>query len=353
MIADPLILGGVLCGVIAGGAARFGRICSMSAIEDAFLGRDFRSAKAWGLAVAVAIATTQAAAYAGFVDISTSHYVQPRLDLLGTLVGAVIFGLGMALAGTCSFGLLVRAGGGDLRAGVTAMVVGIAAISLTAGLISPLRHAIEGRGIVDVTLLDGPALDHMMAAGFGRPIATSIAIAIVLALLAPALLDVRLRRRPRLVIAAIGLGFAVTLGWGVTTAAVANLTLDRTQSLSFVAPAGRALLQLMMEPFRNVGFGIAAMIGAIVASFLVAAARRELRWEAFDDPTEMRRHLLGGALMGLGGVLAHGCTIGQGLSAASTLSISALVFVVGALAGARVGLWYLIDGAALWRMGAR
>ncbi len=353
MIADSLIVGGFVCGLLAGGAARFGRLCSMSAIEDALLGQDFRAAKAWGLAVAVAIAATQLAAAAGIIDVATSHYMLPALDVFGTAVGALVFGLGMALAGTCSFGLLVRAGGGDLRAGITALVVGISAISFTAGLVSPIRLAIEGRGVVDLAPLHGPALDRMLAEATGRPLAVPVAIAITLALLVPALLDTRLRRRPRLLLAAIGLGLAVGLGWVVTTAAVADLALDRTESLSFVAPAGRALLQLMTVPFRNVGFGIATVIGAVIASVLVAVWRREFRWEAFDDPTEMRRHLLGGVLMGLGGVLAHGCTIGQGLSAASTLSVSALIFVAGALVGARVGLWYLIDGAALWRMGGR
>ncbi|MEZ5850936.1 MAG: YeeE/YedE family protein [Hyphomicrobiaceae bacterium] len=339
--------------MLAGGAARFGRICSMSAIEDAFLGQDFRAAKAWALAVAVAIAATQLASHAGLADVATSHYMQPKIDLLGTLVGAMLFGLGMALAGTCSFGLLVRAGGGDLRAGVTAMIVGISAISFTAGVVAPVRLAIEGSGVIDLAAAGGPAVDRMIATWLGQPVAALVAVAIVTALVLPAAIDTRLRRRPRLLIAAVVLGLAVSLGWAITTAAVDELLLERTESLSFVAPAGRALLQVMMSPFRNVGFGIAAMFGAIAASFLVAALRRELRWEAFDDPTEMRRHLAGGALMGLGGVLAHGCTIGQGLSAASTLTISAVIFVAGALIGARFGLWYLIDGAALWRLGNR
>ena len=129
------------------------------------------------------------------------------------------------------------------------------------------------------------------------------------------------------------------------------LALDRPESLSFVAPVGRALLQLMMEPFRNAGFGVSAAVGAWGASLAIALLRREFRWEAFDDAIEMRRHLLGAALMGIGGVLAQGCTIGQGLTAASTLAVSAPIFVLGVLVGAKFGLKYLIEGRAMWRLG--
>ena len=89
-----------------------------------------------------------------------------------------------------------------------------------------------------------------------------------------------------------------------------------------------------------------------VGSFVIAAFRDELRWEAFDDPREMRRHLLGAVLMGVGGVLARGCTIGQGLTGTSTLSIAAPIAVLAMVVGARVGLAHLIEGRPLfarWR----
>jgi uncharacterized membrane protein YedE/YeeE len=143
----------------------------------------------------------------------------------------------------------------------------------------------------------------------------------------------------------------VAAGWAATSLAVAGLSGDRVESLSFVAPTGRVLLQFMSAPFRNAGFGMAAVLGVVLASFAVAALRRELRWEAFDDPREMRRHLAGSALMGIGGVLAHGCTIGQGLTAASALALSAPLFTLSVLVGAQAGLRLLIEGTALWRLG--
>ena len=127
MQIDWAILGGFLCGALAGGAARYGRLCTMSAIEDALIGRDYRGAKAWALAAAVAIAATQLLAATSLVDISSAIYLSPRLHVVALLLGGLLFGLGMTLVGTCSFGLIVRAGGGDLRAAVSAVLVGVCA----------------------------------------------------------------------------------------------------------------------------------------------------------------------------------------------------------------------------------
>lgn len=348
---DWVICGGLACGALAGGAARFGRLCTMSAIEDALVGRDTRGLKAWGLALAVAITATQALAAMGLVDLSRSLYGAKQLHLLGAVLGGLTFGLGMTLVGTCGFGLLVRAGAGDLRAVVTALIIGVVAMAATAGALAPLRVSLLDFGNIALAPYGGASLDSMLGSLIGRQTAKVVIAVLPLLLVAVALFDRRLRSRRRLLIGASVMGLAVAGGWLVTGLAVDALILDRAESLSFVAPVGRALLQVMMEPFRTIGFGVSAAAGVLMASFVVAVWRRELRWEAFDDPTEMRRHLAGAALMGAGGVLAQGCTIGQGLSAASTLAISAPIFIIAVLAGAKVGLMYLIEGHAIWRLG--
>lgn len=346
-----IIAGGLLAGILAGGAARFGRLCTMSAIEDALVARDFRGLRAWGLALAVAIVATQAAVALGYLDLTRALYLSPRFNPAGPIIGGTLFGLGMTLAGTCGFGLLVRAGAGDLRAAVAALVVGIMAMSITAGILGPIRIRMLEVGVIDLSGAGGVSIPAIIASFIGWRAAVATIALVVAALLFAVIRDRRLRQRPRLLIGAAGMGLAVAAGWLATARAVDALLLDRPESLSFVAPVGRALLQVMMEPFRNVGFGVAAMAGVVAASFAVAWWRDELRWEAFDDPLEMRRHLLGAALMGIGGVLAQGCTIGQGLSAASALSLTAPLFVASVFVGAKIGLMHLIDGRSLWRLG--
>jgi uncharacterized protein len=347
---DWAIVGGFLAGALAGGATRFGRLCTMSAIEDALIARDRRAAKAWGLAIASAIGFTQLFVALGWIDLSRNIYTNPQLHVLGALLGGALFGLGMSLVGTCSFGLLIRAGGGDLRALLTAFVVGICAFALTSGALAPLRTPLLSIGLVDLSSIS-TSLNPIVARLVGHTAPQLVWIGLVGGLAIMALADRRLRRRPRMLASAITLGFSITLGWFMTSQAVNALALDRPESLTFVAPVGRALLQFMMQPFRNVGFGVAAVCGTLAAAFAVAMARQDFRWEAFDDAYEMRRHLLGSSLMGVGGVLAQGCTVGQGLGAASVLSLSAPLFLFGVLVGAKLGLNHLIEGRSLWRRG--
>lgn len=321
----------------------------MTAIEDLLIGRDGRGVRAWALAAAIAIAATQGAIWFGLADVSGAVYLSPRLHVVGAVLGGVLFGLGMTLVGTCSFGLIVRAGGGDLRAGVSAMIVGIFAYIATSGVLAALRVAVWDFGVLELPASRPASLGSLAARGGGAVGYAAFVLLVVATLLAFVFADPRLRQRPRLVASAVVMGLAVALGWIVTGRAVDALVMERAESLSFVAPVGRVLLQLMIEPFRNIGFGAAALLGVLAASLAIAALRREVRLEAFDDAREMRRHIVGAAFMGIGGVLAQGCTIGQGLSGLSVLAPSALLFLPALLVGARIGLWHLIEGQTFWR----
>ena len=70
-----------------------------------------------------------------------------------------------------------------------------------------------------------------------------------------------------------------------------------------------------------------------------------MNWEACDDVPELRRHIFGAMLMGYGGILSVGCTIGQGISAMSLLTISAPITMISIMIGARMGLAYLLEGS--------
>lgn len=348
-MADWILpLGGFICGAVAGAAARRGRLCTMGAIEDVVVAGDYRRAKAWGLALAVAAALTQAFALAGWIDPAQAIYGGPRLDLLGAVLGGAIFGVGMALAGTCGFGLLVRAGGGDLRAFVSAGVMGVVAFAATAGVLEGLRAAAVRAGTVDLGFMGGPLATEIAARHFGPTGAALVVLGGVAALALFALSDQRLRRKPRLLAASGLIGAAVAGGWLATGPLADPFGAHRLESLTFVAPIGRLILQIMSEALSNAGFGVGSVLGVMAGSFAVAMAQEEGRFEAFDDPREMKRHLLGAALMGLGGVLARGCTIGQGLSAGSLTSISTPLVLGGIVLGAALGLRHLIEGRPLF-----
>lgn len=345
-----LLLGGLLCGVLAGGSAQFGRLCTFAAIEDAVVAGDFRRARSFGLALATAVLFTQALAHFKFLDLAVNPYNQALIELAGLIIGASLFGLGMSLVGTCGFGLLMRSGTGDMRAFVSAGVLGIAAAAATGGVLSPLRLWIAqlvsvrtdalGWHVVKATVRSNVQLD-------AEPLlATGVVIALCIVIFGSS----RFRRRWKLVMAGLGLGTAVTSGWLVTGVLADPFGFHRLESLTFVGPLARVILLTMGETISEATFAVVTVFGVVLGSFLIAWKRDELRWEAFDDQREMKRHLTGATLKGFGGVLAKGCTIGQGLSASSALAATAPVAIICMVLGARLGLYYLIEGRTLFEL---
>ncbi len=142
------------------------------------------------------------------------------------------------------------------------------------------------------------------------------------------------------------LGVATIAGWAATTLLADEFDgALRPQSLTFVSTIGRALYAGLLNASSFADFGVASVFGVVAGSGLAAWRATELRWEAFDDDHEMRRHLLGAAMMGVGGILAGGCTIGQGITAGSIFALSWPLAVGGMIIGARFGIAVLIDGS--------
>jgi uncharacterized membrane protein YedE/YeeE len=334
-------LGGFTGGMALGFAARWGRFCTLGAIEDACLGGSRGRLSAWGLAIAIAIFGTFALDMAGLIDITQSFYLVSPTTLLATAFGSSLFGLGMSLVGTCGYGTLARVGGGDLKSVVTFLVLGVTAYATMNGLSAYVR----------VYLFDVPAqLEH--AAGFAHTAAAQFGggvhiwafiIAGLVALVALTSRD--LRSSPRFLTAGIVVGLAIVSGWFVT-GYLANDPFDphRLESFTFTGPPGETLIYIMTATGASLKFGIGAVAGVIAGAAITTLAQKHFRWEACDDAREMRRQILGGALMGFGGVTALGCTVGQGLSAASLLAFTAPVALIAMFCGAWLGLQILVHG---------
>jgi uncharacterized membrane protein YedE/YeeE len=110
----------------------------------------------------------------------------------------------------------------------------------------------------------------------------------------------------------------------------------RLESYTFIAPTGESLMYLMTFTGSTIDFGIAAVGGVILGSFLYAVISRKFRIETFTDRGDMLRHIAGGIAMGFGGVLALGCTIGQGVTGMSTLALGSLLSLISIIAGSVV-----------------
>lgn len=267
----------------------------------------------------------------GWLHAESIALLPAELPWAGALIGGALFGLGMAMVGTCAFGCVVRLGGGDLRSLVVLIVFSTVAWAAMRGALLPLRTG----------LLDPLAAPLPDAPPWVRPV---IGAAAALGLAAWALRSTALRRSHRLLWAAVALGSGVVVGWWVTGVLTDEFDLARPHSLSFVAPVAALVHGLMLQPLPTVDFGVGAVVGVAAGACAAGWWAHDLRWEAFDDHHEMRRQLLGAGLMGLGGILASGCTIGQGLSAGALLAPSWPFAALGLYAGARLGITILIGG---------
>ncbi|MCK6450992.1 MAG: YeeE/YedE family protein [Alphaproteobacteria bacterium] len=339
---------GLVIGLVIGYAARRAKLCTFAAIEDAAIGGDHRRMKVFAAALAVAIVGTQSLVAAGLLEPRLTPYVPAAWPWASALAGGLLFGMGMALVGTCAFGSLVRLGGGDLRSLVVLLVFGLVAQATLRGVLAPVRTDVLDRGAVSLpSLAQGDVAAAVDALGLPQARLVSV-LAIGGLLLLWALADPRLRRVRRLVVAGATVGLCILAGWIATAVLPDPLDTEiRPQSLNFVAPVARAIATGLMGQGVAADFGVASVLGVVIGAALAARSLDELRWEAFDDPREMRRHLLGAGLMGFGGVLAGGCTIGQGMTAASLLALSAPVAIAGMIIGARLGIFILVEGVTV------
>ncbi len=335
---------GLAIGVIIGFTARRARLCTLGAIESALVGGDWRWMKIFGLAFAIALIGTQVLILNGWLDETQSRYLPTRLALLAIIAGSLMFGIGMALVGTCAFGNLIRLGAGDLRSLVGLIIFATIALMTLRGSLAFIRldwieslvWTIPNEQYASIIV----TLDGWTGTSSRGWLTAIIGVSLVL----PVALDRRLRKSPRLLLAAVTLGVGVVCGWAATGPLADEFAQLRLQSLTFVAPVARAFSAAIFGT-EWLEFSTLTVPGVVIGSFLAAMLAGEFRWEAFDDHLEMRRHLLGAALMGFGGVLAGGCTIGQGITAGSLLALSWPLAVLGMMAGAWLGLTLLVEGS--------
>ncbi len=331
---------GLTGGIVLGLAARLGDFCTLGAIESAFYGNNQTRLRMWGIALGVGILATFGLAEAGILSFDRTFYHSIRWNPFASIFGGLLFGYGMAYTGNCGFSALARIGGGDLRALVAVIVMAIFSFMTLGGPLAELRAIVF------------PESDSIGTQGFAHLFAdlTSLPVIIFAALIAAgfliwALAHRGLREQPASIIWGALVGLAIASGWwGTSLLAESSLDAIDVQSHSYTAPLGRSLVYLMTSTAGGVNFSVGSVAGVALGGFLGSLIKGHFRWEACEDPQELGRQMFGAALMGIGGVIALGCSIGQGLTAFSTLSYSAPVTLAAIIIGAMIGLRRLVSG---------
>lgn len=336
--ATTIILAGLVIGLAYGAVGLLSGFCLMSSMRGWLAEGDGRLLRSYALAVAVAIAASQGLAGHGLVDLGKSIYLQPSFSAPVLFLGGLLFGYGMVLSNGCGSRALVLLGRGNLRSFVVVVVLAISAQMSLKGLAAPARIALVQATQTTATANSLPAL--LSGLGLGETASRALtAAAIVAALAIFAFAHPAFRRSPGQIAAGVVVGLLIAAGWFVTGYLGADeFNPVPVTSLTFIAPIADSLQYAMLSTGLTLNFGIATVGGVFAGSLVTALATRRFHWEGYSSPRHMLRSAGGAALMGIGGVMAFGCSIGQGLTGLSTLALASFVAVAGILLGTAAGL---------------
>lgn len=347
--------------LLFGAVSQHTHFCTMGAVSDVVNMGSWTRMRQWGLAMAVAILGFAFLGWAEQIDPSKTFYASKRVLWLSALVGGGLFGFGMVLASGCGSKTLVRIGSGNLKSLVVFVVMGLSALATMKGITAVLRSVSTDRVFLEFSVAAnlGSAVRTL---GVPAPWAYVVAALLVAGALLVWVFKDRDFVRPGNLLAGLGIGALVVALWWVTGhlghVLEHPLTLEETfvathsgqmESFTFSGPLGLSLDWLMFysDTSKLLTVGVVTVPGVVLGAWVVAMATRTFRWEGFGSTEDLANHLVGAVLMGIGGVTAMGCTVGQGLSGVSTLAAGSFVAVAAIVAGAVAGFKY-----QLWRLDA-
>ncbi len=356
--------------LVLGAVVNKTNFCTMGAVSDWVNIGDKGRFRSWMLAIAMALLGVVILEYFGLIDGDGSFppYRAGELIWAENLLGGLLFGVGMTLASGCANKTLVRLGGGNLKSLLVLLVIAVVAYFMTnpfPGTDQTLFSVLFYDWIRPLAIQTGGSQDlgSLLAAG-ADPTTARLVIGSVLGLglLYLVFRNADFRRSGNNILAGVVVGVAVLAAWYVSSNVMINLDDENfslqgytqqwdflsdsregkpadsrplaAQSFTFVNPMGQAL-DYSLAGFNSawVTFGIMSLFGVVAGSFLWALFSRSFRFEWFASGRDFFNHLAGGALMGVGGVLALGCTVGQGITGVSTLAVGSFIALGGIVLG--------------------
>ena len=343
----------LLVGMVFGAVTSKTNFCTMGAVSDwVNIGSKDRL-RAWFLAIGIAMLASQTMHATGVININDAFYLTPNFGWLGYLLGGFLFGIGMTLASGCGQRTLARVGSGNLKSLVVLTILGLTAYMTMRGLLALFRvNVIE---VSNINLTQSGMIDQGIgtllaaAAGLENIARVNLILAILLGggLIIFAFASKTFRGSFDNVLAGILIGLLIPAGWYITgVIGFDDFEPMRFESLTFIGPTGESLMYLMTFTGSAINFGIAAVFGVILGSFFYAILSGRFHVETFTDHADMVRHIVGAVLMGFGGVLALGCTIGQGITGMSTLATGSLMALISIIFGCALTLkveYYRLD----------
>jgi uncharacterized membrane protein YedE/YeeE len=363
-----------LAALVLGGVANKTNFCTMGAVSDWVNMGDTGRLRSWLFAVAVAAAgllVLEAASVVKLPPDTLPPYRTENFAWLRYILGGVMFGIGMTLGSGCGSKTLIRVGGGNLKSLVVfGMIAFVVYLMFTTQLfnvafmswIRPTSLELSAFGIPNQTVgaiaggLAGvdPARMHLIAGAL-----------VVAALFWLVFKSKDFRGSFDNILGGAVVGLAVVAGWYITAGPMATEWREYAlftpempsrvgaQSFTFIGPMGDTLRYLLNPgQLTLINFGVTAVFGVVLGSFLYAVFSGRFRIEWFVSFKDFLSHAVGGALMGFGGFLAMGCTIGQGVTGTSTLALGSFIALGSMIFGSALTMkvqYYMLDEQGFWR----
>jgi uncharacterized membrane protein YedE/YeeE len=339
-VVHTVALYGFLLALLFGAVAYKTDFCTMGAVSDWVNFGDKRRLRAWFLAMGIAMFGTQILHIQGDIDFSGVPSLMPNFSWLACAVGGFIFGVGMTLGSGCVQRSLVRLGGGNMKSLLVLLVLGLTAYATFRGLLYVIPYDylwtvplnLEEHGIADQSVVAVAAF--LTGIENSNTLRVAITALFGFGFIAYAFKDGGFRKSFDNILAGAAIGLIIVGCWYLT-GVIGNDDFEPqpVESMSFVLPVGNTLQYFMTYTGSTINFGIATVLGLISGAFLYALISRRFRFEGFASVPDMRNHILGGVLMGIGGVVGFGCTVGQGVTGMSTLSLGSALTLVAIIFG--------------------
>ena len=359
-ISVLLLLYIAILGFILGFVVSKTNFCTMGAVSDWVNIGDLSRFKSWMFAAAIAILGVTVFEFQSYFDLNDSRipYRNSVFSWPRYILGGLMFGVGMTYASGCGNKVLIRIGGGNLKSIVVLLIAGLMAYIMTRtdfyGIIfhswmNPISPDLAKLGIEDQSL---PTIISLIISS-----ANTVYYKLIVGLLVGLSFMYYIFRSGSFiknmdnVIGGFIVGSVVVLAWYLTGSALGeewietNNFLDNPlpgvgiQSFTFINPMGESIIYFSKSAdFYYLTFGVAALLSVILGSFVYSIISRNFRIEWFQSKEDLKRHVIGAVLIGIGGVLSMGCTIGQGVSGVSTLALGSFITLISIIIGAAIAM---------------
>ncbi|WP_455202620.1 YeeE/YedE family protein [Kaarinaea lacus] len=359
-IHQEILLYGFILAVIMGALVNKTNFCTMGAVSDWVNMGDTGRLRSWLFAIAIAMGGLILLESFSLVDLDSYElkdlrppYRMAAFEWLRYILGGVMFGIGMTLASGCGNKTLIRVGGGNIKSVLVLVVASFFAYLMAKtdfyGVVfyswmNPLSIDLAQYGIAGQDV--GRFIASFTGAEDGINLRAIVGGIFVVLLMIFVWKSADFRKNFDNILGGLAVGLAVVAAWYLTAGEKGQEWLENTsfmdvpprgvgaQSFTFTSPMADTFdLALNFNNTNFITFGVMALAGVIVGSFLYAVIFRKFRIEWFQSGKDFLAHAIGGVLMGIGGVLALGCTIGQGVTGFSTLAIGSMMAFVSLVFG--------------------